>query len=153
MTTPFDKGLWKLRSALKRLDGTEDRPIARRNARARVLGSMRLIRAVLNREYPAIKVAKTVVRLKTDRGRLDRLTRAGWKLVMNASSYAAAGVPVRELWLTAEMRSASTSNHRLFVPDWAVAIGPDKPAQLRAAKRSRKLRDTARTVAALKNQP
>ena len=41
----MDKQLRKLAGALRTLDGTEGRPIARRNARKRVLGALRAIRA------------------------------------------------------------------------------------------------------------
>jgi hypothetical protein len=143
----LDKAVARLAKALRSCQGTADRPRARKSARARSLSALRLVRAALDREFPSIVVRGTVTRLKTVRGREERLAAAGWRRTDElAGAYAAAGVPVKRIrWKDLSGRSEES----LWVPDWAAAIGPDKPTQLRAAKKSRKLRNVVRTVAAL----
>lgn len=145
----LDKALARVYKALRTCQGTEERPQARRSARARSLSALRLVRAALDREFPSIVVRGTVTRLKTFNGRCARLERSGWRLInsyVSAGNFAAAGVRVQKI----EHKDPDGSMHfAWFAPDWAVAIGPSDTAKLRAAKKSRKLKNVARTVAVL----
>lgn len=146
----LDKALARAAKALRTCQGTEERPQARRSARARSLSALRLVRAALDREFPSIVVRGTVTRLKTFEGRVARLERAGWKMIIEGSIaagyFAAAGVPIKQL-----THRNPNGGHQgaWFAPDWAHAIGIADSAKLRAAKKSRKLRNVVRTVAAL----
>jgi hypothetical protein len=148
----LDKGLKRLRARLRKLDGTENRPIARRNARRQVLSALSLMRAAVDRLYPAIIERKEVVRLKTTKGRLDRIRRAGWRDVgANAiAQYAGAGVRVRRVVIKDPV-VGGTPVERVywFAPRWAVAIGPNKHRELVEAKRSRTAQRAALVVEAL----
>jgi hypothetical protein len=130
--------LAKLRRSLAKLPSTAERPIARRNARKRVLGELRRVRAELDREFPAIVVRATVKRLKTVEGRIKRLERKGWDEVdePSAAEFAAAGVPLQRHVLTEGRHRYRDLGIRYYVPGWAVAIGSKNPSKLRAAKRS-----------------
>jgi len=155
--TQFDDQLKRLRRELRKLEGTET-PIARRNARARVLTAARLLRAAVDKSYPPIVNRTGVKRLKTIHGRIVRLEAAGWSLLdwrgvsisdshamRSAGVFAAAGVPVKRIV------GQSRDGHRswaVLVPKWAKAIGED-PVQLRAAKKSLKLRNAAIVAEAL----
>lgn len=145
----LDKAMARVYKALRTCQGTEERPQARRSARARSLSALRLVRAALDREFPSIVVRAGVTRLKTFEGRVARLERAGWKMIegsIAAGHFAAAGVPIKQL-----IHRIPNGGHQgaWFAPDWAHAIGIADPAKLRAAKKSRKLRNVVRTVAAL----
>jgi hypothetical protein len=134
----IDKLLKQLRRAYVKLPATADRPVARRNARARVLAQLRKMRALIDEEFPAIIKRGKVKRLKTPEGRQERIERAGWVFESSADAvvhYAAAGVPVR--------RVAGCA----YIPEWARAIGPLHPSALRAAKKNRQLQ-RARVAAA-----
>lgn len=137
-----DELLRQLRRDLAKLDGTTDRPIARRNARRRVLGSLRRIRAAVDESFPAIINRTGTKRLTVD-GRIRRLERAGWKYV-NPSPWApicaTTGVPAKP--------HPSGQGQGLYVPGWAVAIGPD-PTKLKAAVRSVTIRRAALATQAL----
>jgi len=136
----------KLQRAIKRLDGTEDRPRARRNARRRVLAALRAVRAQVDREYPALSVAKAprkkgLKAVESSTAVVKVMRARGWGIVYeaheDASSYAVHGIRVRKV------------RDMLFVPAWAKAIGLDKPAELRAALKSVKLRRAAVAAQAL----
>lgn len=156
MKTPceFDDYLKRLRRELRKLEGTES-PIARRNARKRVLTAMRTLRASVDTEYPAIVDRTGVKRLKTFAGRLARLKRAGWvelREEADAGHWAAAGVRVVKL---EHVDDGDEKNGRpgvyhvaWLIPLWARAIGLDK-ALLNKAKKSRKIRNAAVTAMAL----
>lgn len=148
----FDKHLRKLHAALRTLDGTEDRLIARRNARRRVWSALRAIRATVDAEYPAYPARRATCRL-TPQGRIARLQRAGWTDVSAsvAGAFAAAGVRVRRVVVQGGVGGTApyVRSTRYYVPEWAYAIGPGHPARLRAAKRSAVERRVAIATAAL----
>jgi len=131
----YDIALYALVMALRGLDGTEGRPIARRNARRRVLGALRKVRAVVDEKAPAIIMRGKVTRLKTTKGRIARLEARGWISIAAAmaGALAAHGVSVR--------RVVDEQGHgHLFVPTWAHEIGAVDGAKLREALKSVKLR-------------
>jgi hypothetical protein len=151
----LDAALKDLRNMLDGLGGTEDRPRARKNGRARALTALRRVRLALDATYPTLKVARGQPRrLLTARGRLDRLRRDGWKDVFgdsDAAKFASAGVRVRRIVVEhAAPGTASTKRTYYFVPAWAHAIGSGHSTALREAKRSKKLRDAALAAEALR---
>jgi len=129
----------RVHGALNRCEGTDGR-IARRNSRARVLAALRAVRSHLDAKYPAIVVRKKA-RHATPETIRRRAVRAGWVLSTGGYSvglFAAAGVPIRRV-----PYSNSVDGYALYVPGWAAAIGAENQAQLRAAKKSKQLRDAA----------
>jgi len=75
----FDKYQGRLTRELRKLERTTvDQPIARRNARKRVLTAMRSLRAAVDEAFPPIVDRTGVKRLKTFAGRLARMKKAGW---------------------------------------------------------------------------
>lgn len=160
-----------LRRALIKLDGTEGRKLARRNARTRVLTSLRKLRAAVDTSYPAIVERSAPRERKSPEQRIKALEKAGWVRRPEASqlvAYAAAGVPIKRLrwkvvtesaspatyvkrkgWVTGKTKNTVTHEVRM-IPAWAAAIGPDKPTELRAAKKSMKLRKVALVVEGLR---
>jgi hypothetical protein len=153
----LDKALRRLRNRLTKLPATTDRPIARRNARRSVLSAMSLLRAAVDRLYPAIVERKEVVRLKTTKGRLDRIRKAGWRDVPgdpeDIAQYAAAGVRVRRIVIKDPVGPLQPRDYVTrtfwFVPGWAAAIGSDKHRELAEAKRSRTAQRAALAAEAL----
>lgn len=159
----------KLRRMIARLDGTEDRMIARRNARTRVLASLRKLRAAIDMTYPAIVNRSEPRARKSPAERIRALEKAGWvrHASINLGAYAAAGVPIKHFkWkVVTESQSpgtyvkgkgwvsGTTKNtvvHEVhMIPAWAKAIGLH-PTELRAAKKSVKLRKAALVVEALR---
>lgn len=159
-----------LRRMIIKLDGTADRPIARRNARKRVLASLRKLRAAVDTSYPAI-VNRSEPRVrKSPAERIRALEKAGWirHSATSLGAYAAAGVPVKHIkwkvvtesqspgtyvkgkgWVHGTTKNTVTHEVHL-IPRWAKVIGPDKPTELRAAKKSMKLRKAALVVEALR---
>lgn len=163
---PVEKALRRLRQALRTLGGTEGRPVARRNARGRVLTALRLVRAALDKEAPALRKAPTRNRTirRDPKGYVDqkiaRLRKADWREVSqsDAIAFAAAKAPMTRVAGKIQAR-VSPSAKRLgatayqwvdlcFVPVWALAVGPD-PKAIRGAKRSITERRHALAVAAL----
>lgn len=142
----FDDQLSRVRHELRRLERTPGTPMARRNARRRVLTAMRSLRAALDTEYPPIVDRTGVKRLKTPEGRIARLKRAGWREVdyTRAQQFALEGIRPKKI----RIEDGVNSYNKYFLPLWAVAIGV-VPARLREAKKSRKVRDAAITVMAL----
>lgn len=141
--TKLDQAVRDLQRTLKTLPNTEDRPIARRNARARVLGALRKVRGAVDTAYPAIVKRGGYTRL-TAQGRLLRLLRAGWRMVSDVSAiarYGAAGTPLRQ---------HPRSGNIMLVPAWATAIGSGDLAKLRAAKKSRTIQKAILAEAALR---
>jgi hypothetical protein len=137
-----DELLRQLRRDLAKLDGTEERPIARRNARRRVLGSLRRIRAYVDESFPAI-VDRTGTKRLTVEGRVKRLERAGWTYMGQipwATICATVGVPAKP--------HPSGNGQGIWIPGWARAIGPD-PSKLRAAVKSVTIRRAALATQAL----
>lgn len=149
----LDQALRNLRNALVKLDGTAERYRSRRNGRSRALTALRRMRAVMDETYPAIVLAKEKHRLKTTKGRLDRIRREGWKDVFgerDIANYAAAGVRVRKAVINDLVANGTPIKRTYwFVPAWAKAIGADHPTELRAAKRSRIAQRAALATAAL----
>ena len=159
-----------LRRVIMKLDGTADRPIARRNGRRRVLASLRKLRAAIDTTYPAIVNRSEPRTRKSPAERIRALEKAGWVRhgASSLGAYAAAGVPIKHIkWkVVTESKSPATYVKRKgwvhgttkntvthevhLIPTWAKAIGPDKPTELRAAKKSIRLRKAALVVEALR---
>lgn len=139
----------KLGRAIKSLDGTTDRPIARRNARKRVLAALRSLRTALDKEYPAIVSRKEGTKRLTTETRIKRLKRAGWRQVSygSASNFALEGIPTRRVKLAD--KNALVPVPVYFVPGWAVAVGLADRVELRRALKSRKHRLAALAAEAL----
>lgn len=168
---PLDKRLRTLKASLRKLYlAGPDRPIARRNARRRVLSALRLMRATVDECFPAI-VERTEPRArKTGDKRVKELEKAGWveEQASVATRFAAAGVPVKHVkWKTTatvlgerkyvpgkgwvQDQHERVDHHDVFlVPEWAAAIGHDKPTALRAAKKSITLRKAALSAEGLR---
>jgi hypothetical protein len=147
----LDARLRALRAALRGLDGTDGRQIARRNARQRVLGALRGLRAEVDDRWPAIVTRAGVRRLKTFEGKLGRLTGKGWEIETderNLADYAIAGVPVRKIDGT---NRSGRKQSAILVPGWAHDIGPKDVVRLKAAKRSNYEKRVARAEAALRD--
>jgi hypothetical protein len=169
MILDIDSSIRELRRHVAKLTATIDRPIARRNARKRVLASLRKIRTLIDDAYPAIVNRSEPRTRRSPAERIKALEKAGWVRVGNISEgYAVAGVPVKVIkwrtieesesprtyvkgkgWVSGVTKTKITHVVRL-VPRWAFVIGPDKPFELRAAKRSMKLRKVALVVEALR---
>lgn len=166
----LNKSLKTLRRTLRALYlTTSDRPIARRNARRRVLTALRKMREVVDESFPAIVKRAAPQARKTGEARVKALEKAGWSVVNAnvAAAFGAAGVPLKRVaWKTErELASHSTYVPRkgwvykrrtepeyhavLLAPEWAVAIGSNKPSELRAAKKSVALRKAALVAEAL----
>ncbi|HEV3059602.1 MAG TPA: hypothetical protein VGY48_15235 [Vicinamibacterales bacterium] len=153
--------LKRIERELRKLEATTaERPIARRNARRRVLSAMRVLRKVIDAEYPAIVDRTGVKRLKTFAGRLARAKKAGWRQIpgdhlaaRDVANYVAAGVRVKKLEHTDdgdEARGRAGEHHVAWlVPAWAAAIGPQDVPALRRARRSVKARRSAVVAEAL----
>ncbi len=148
----IEQKLRKLAQALKSCDGTEGRAIARRNARARVLSALRAVRAHVDTVYPSI-VDRTGAKRLTLEGRLARLKRQRWVEVnasMTAGAYALQGVPMKTVRvLNPQHRGQPLAWKRYFIPVWALDIGLDDPAKLRAAVKNRTYRKALQVEAAI----
>lgn len=140
--------LRKLDKAISSLDGTSERMIARRNARARVLAALRAVRAHVDREFPAIVSRVGTTRL-TYEGRRARLVRKGWarSTPEAAGFFAAAGVTVK--FIRGKDRAGNDMTDGPWVPKWAKVIGHTNQAQLRAAQKSVKIRQAVLAADAL----
>lgn len=166
---PLDFEYRNLRRTLIKLDGTADRPRARKNARTRVLASLRKLRAAVDTTYPAIVERSAPRERRSPQARIKALEKAGWVQIKGGfGGYAVAGVRVRRIAWNETQTSTSpatyvkrkgwvsgTTSHIVghavyLVPAWADIIGPDKPTELRAAKKSMKLRKVALVVEALR---
>lgn len=119
----------QLEREIGRLPATADRKIARRNARQRVLGTLRKIRTAVDMEWPAI-VERAGRKRLTPEGRKLRAKRNGLTMVSveRAGHFAAAGVRLR------------TINGHLWIPQWAEDIRLTQPSKLAAAVKDRRLR-------------
>jgi hypothetical protein len=166
----IDEALRKLRNALRGLEGTEGRRLARRGARARALAAFRGLRSVIDEKYPAIIERGGGKRLQSFEARADRLKRAGWTEIDgdSAGDYATAGAPLRKVkgltrravkmqrgrqadavYLSTERRIA------FYVPAWAKQIVKDfgfNRSLIRAAKNSIVERRSTMARAALARQ-
>lgn len=128
---------------------------ARRNARQRMFAQLRVLRLQFEDAFPALPRDKPISRtvLKTARGKIERIRRAGWKDWLgeaDIAKFAAAGVRIRRV----KIKGSEDRAHRFdrvyyFIPAWAAAIGPNKPSELRAAKKSRTLQKAALVAEAL----
>lgn len=151
--TQFDDNLRRIARELRKLEGTET-PIARRNARKRVLTSMRALRGAVDEAFPAIIDRTGVKRLKTFAGRLARLKKAGWVEIESADAglWSALGVSIKRLTHVDDgdgSRNLPGEYHEAWlIPRWAEAVGRDR-ARLREAKKSVKIRNAAIVAAAL----
>lgn len=167
----LDKSLKTLRRTLRKLYlTTSDRPIARRNARRRVLSALRKLREVVDESFPAIVERAAPRARKTGEARVEALKKAGWGVVQGsiaAARFAGAGVPVKHVkWKTIativgerkyvsrigwvqDQRTRTDNHEAILVPGWAIAIGPNKPSELRAAKKSVTLRKAVVVAEAL----
>jgi len=136
----FDTWLARLRGRLRKLaTTTADDPAGRRRGRRGALSALSLLRAAMDRQFPAIIVKRKFTRLKTFDGRAARLKKAGWVMVDRdvTPGYAAAGIAVKRLEHTEKGRG---TNIGWFVPGWAYAIAGNGAhrfqRELRAAKKS-----------------
>lgn len=156
----YDDALKQLARALRKTAGTEGRPIARRNARQAALRGLRHVRALLDEKAPAIVVRSEPRVRKTGEKRVEALEKAGWvrQGSIAAARFAAAGVPVKHVkWKTTaivagerkyiprkgwvqDQHTRVDRHETILVPRWALAIGPDNPTKLRAAKKDPLLR-------------
>jgi len=153
--------LKRIARELRKLEATTaERPIARRNARRRVLLAMRALRREIDTVYPPIVDRTGVKRLKTFAGRLARAKKAGWREIpgdhlaaRDVANYAAAGVKVKKLEHTDdgdEARGRPGEHHVVWlVPAWAAAIGPNDIPALRRALKNVKARRSAVVAEAL----
>ena len=140
----FDKAFRKLRRALVGLEGTDDRLVARRNARQRVLGALRKLRADLDERFPPVRAEGKTRVVRGYEGRVRSLQAQGWVRVQDvaiALVYAAAGVRPRRIKGTIERPHPSftrkvikTKLTSTWIPGWAAAIGHDHPSALRRAR-------------------
>lgn len=168
---PLDKRLRTLKGSLRKLYlTTQDRPIARRNARRRVLSALRLMRTTVDEHFPAIVERSAPRERKSPEQRIKALEKAGWirHSTTSLGAYAAAGVPIKHFkwkvvtesqspgtyvkgkgWVHGTTKNTVTHEVHL-IPRWAYVIGPDKPTELRAAKKSMKLRKAALVVEGLR---
>lgn len=168
MTLDIDSTIRVFHRLVAKLPATADRPIARRNARKRVLASLWKLRALVDEAYPAIVNRSEPRTRRSPQERAKALERAGWVRTSAAGHYAAAGVPIKRVawtevhesqsppsyvarkgWVRGTTRSV-VKHEALFIPKWASVIGHDKPTELRAAKKSMKLRKAALVVEALR---
>ncbi len=118
----LDQKLKKLAKVCDGLSSTEERPIARRNARARVLSALRAVRAHVDATYPPI-VDRTGTRRLTPQGRMDRLKRRGFvQVTMSvAATLTLAGVKIHTVRVpNVQQSSATITVERYFAPRWAV---------------------------------
>jgi|GEM_PF-3511701 hypothetical protein len=164
--TQFDDALKQLARSLRTVGGTAARPIARRHARQRVLKELRRVRALLDEKAPAI-IRRGKIKRRTPEERVKLLERTGWSEVdvVQAARFAAAGVRIKRITWTVQTETVQPAKYvngkgwvqqpsiiskhdeeRLFVPEWAGAIGLDQ-TKLRAAKKDPLLR---RSVVAAK---
>jgi len=141
----YDEALKQLARALRKTAGTEGRPRARRNARQLALKELRHVRALLDEKAPAIVNRAGVQRLKTFEGKEARLKKAGYAPSNGGlAAFAAAGVPIRRIVHRGRVP-------QYYVPRWALAIGPDNPTKLRAAKKDPLLRKSVVADQMLRN--
>ena len=165
----LDERLRWLRSALNKLEGTEERPRARKTARRRVLAGLRRVREQVDALFPAIVERSAPRARKTGEERVKALKRAGWvpQGSIAAVRFAGAGVPIKHVkWKTQaivagerkyiprkgwvqDQHTRVDKHEVILAPGWAVAIGADKPSELRAAKKSVTLRKAALVARAL----
>lgn len=135
-----------LARAVKRLDGTADRPLARRNARRRVLATLRAVRAQVDRDFPALAVAKR--QRKKGLRALGPNQHNSLDRVMQQRGWVNVGTTWAAEWVATGVRLRTIRGH-LYAPSWAVAIGYNNPGQLRAALKDVKLRRAALAAQAL----
>ncbi len=153
----LDQKVKRIAKAVKGLASTADRPIARRNARARVLSALRAVRNHIDAEFPAL-VAREGVKRLTPQGRIARLKRQGWVQLDDvlggsriAGQFALYGVPIKTVKVSNPQQDGTTIVQTFwFIPAWADVIGVH-PTQLRAAVRSRTVRNAALAADALVN--
>lgn len=121
----------QLEREVARLPATDGRKIARRNARKRVLGQLRRIRAAVDQQWPAIVEPARRNTLTTHRGKLKRAERRGLVRVTEgrAGEFALLGVRVTQY------------AGCMWVPQWAVKIQDYRPEKLAAAVKMPKLRN------------
>ena len=157
----FDQALRKLRGALVGLEGTEGRTRARRNARQRVLGALRALRADLDTRFPVVRAeGKTRTVLDYD-GRVHRARRQGWVEIewpAEVATFAAAGIRVLQIKGTNVRphpsfthKTVKTKHESLWVPSWAVAIGAKNTSALRRARKDITFRKAAIAADTLQN--
>lgn len=151
----LDESLVRVRKALRRLVASPtDNPRKRKNARRVALGALRLLRAAMDREFPAI-IVKGEVKRRTPDQRIAALKKAGWVQVERiAPVYALVKIPVKRVgwtvkrtipsesvyvqrkgWVTPKPQVTKTKHEAFFIPAWVAAVGLDIN-EIRAAKRS-----------------
>ena len=145
----FDSYIKRLSRDLRKLEASAVDVSKRKRSRSRVLASLRLLRAAVDREYPAIiERNKSAPRLKTFEGKLQRAQKSGWRSVgaFEASTFAAEGIKVKRI--SGELRGGGT-NSVFLAPSWAVVAKVQGIAELRAAKKNRVVRKSVLASAAL----
>jgi len=152
----IDQKIERIAKEVKKLSATTpDKPISRRNARARVLSALRAVRAHIDEEFPPIVSREGVKRL-TPEGRIARLKRQGWVKITGslpssqAGEFSLHGVPVKTVRVSNPQQDGKPIKWSMyFVPRWADEIGVDDLAKLRAAVKSRTFRRAVLTEAAI----
>ena len=147
----LEQRLKKLTKACAGLIGTEERPIARRNARARVLSALRAVRSHVDEVYPAIVKREGTKRLTVE-GRIARLKRKGMvEVSATAKDLALRGVKIH----TIVVRNPQDKNPPLFVerhfaPRWALELWKSqRHDDLRRAAKDKTFRRALQTEAAI----
>lgn len=161
--------LRELRNAVEKLYGTNDRPRARKNARREMLNKLATLRLKIDEDYPAIVERKAPRPRRTPKERMRALVREGWREVVHGqAAFASCGVPIKRVAWNERHEEQPASTYvsgkgwvkpppvvtvipyaMFFIPGWAYAIGPDKPAELKAAKKSNTRKRAALAAASL----
>lgn len=117
MSAKVDRAIAKLDEGVKRLAKSEGR-VARANARAVVLRSLRDVRVAVDQDYPTIaKKAKPRAKLNVVQ-RERRLRKIGWALVRDADMVGA--LRVAAIVGTKPLQVVADGNPltRLWLPEW-----------------------------------
>lgn len=149
----IEQKLKRLAKALKSCDGTEDRMVARRNARARVLSALRAVWAHVDTVYPSI-VSR---RKRTPEERIARFKAKGYEWLGSgkfaediAADFADCGVLVKTVRVSnPQQEGDAIVITAYFIPCWAADIGRHDTAKLRAAVKSRTYRRALLVEAAI----
>jgi len=137
--------LKKIEKAIRRLEASEGRPVARRHARHEFLEAMRLLRALVDTSFPSLteRKRKSTAGLSSqqrfERARV-RLLEAGWVQSMGiALAYSAAGGKLRKLRMPVD-GTGTTYVSTYWIPTWAKQVHPKEIARLIKDRQERKRR-------------
>lgn len=126
--------LREIERAVKRLEQSAGRPIARRNARANLARTLRGIRSTARREFPHIRTEHSVKPRRAPRTPAQRVSetiKAGWVRIVRVDTIAkaaAAGIRCRNL--------AGV----VYLPAWVALLSNLSASDLSKARRSPKIR-------------